>query len=289
MENNSVINLNTYLEYFKWEKRTITLLDSIGNKLQKKMQECKESHISVLCPNCDNHEKIKKTCQIRICERCETTRTYKIKKRLKPFIKLYMFPKLMTLTFSEHKLLTPNIKQKCELNCREFRRRMLEKGYPIDGVRFLEAKPKHDGFHIHFHYVIDSRRYIPQKLISNIWLEVTGNSYIVDIRKINQELGLMYALKYTSKPLDVRIFKSLGFSDWNIIKSYVSFFYKKRMFTKVGKFYNVVINIIKMPYLCQKCGSSDWIIDFNFEEPFEFQKEEIEECKDYGGENLWNY
>jgi len=263
---NNVIKLNSFLKTIV-KKTGNTSLDYIGNKLQKNMNNCKTHHITRMCCDCETYKPIPITCQIRICEKCEATRKYKINNRIFQYFKLFQHPKLLTLTFAEHEYPTHDVKRKCELFCREFRRRMLEAGYVFNGFRFLECVPKDDGFHIHFHYIIETRRFIPQKLISKVWLEVTGNSFIVDIRPISSKKGLEYALKYSSKPIQTEKFKKLGLTQQDIMKIYVQFFYKTRMWSKLGIFYNMKLQELKKRMVCSNCGSENYIILFYYQEP----------------------
>jgi len=53
------------------------------------------------------------------------------------------------------------------------------------GIWFFQIKfnSEYEQFHPHLHILLDGE-YVPQSLISSIWLDVTGDSSIVDIRKI---------------------------------------------------------------------------------------------------------
>lgn len=292
-EYNSVIPLNNFIGTTT-EKHGLTLLDITGNKLHNRMSKCQKKHIVLECM-CGELKKIPLNCQIRICPTCESVRKYKLDKRIFRYFQLFQYPKLLTLTLSQHRVPDKEMKGKIERYCRQFRRtlsdlphdlrlkyRVIGKGYKLSGFRFLECEPKEDGFHIHFHYILNQKYFIPQKLISEVWLKVTSDSFIVDIRPITKRKGLEYALKYASKPMDIFKFKKFGLTEKQIIKIYVELFYKRRMFSKIGIFYNINLKFELRRFKCSECGSTDWIIHFNYENPVipEFQT-------DWGGKN-WN-
>lgn len=76
----------------------------------------------------------------------------------------------------------------------------------------------------HIHLVIDTR-YIPQSLISELWEGITGDSYIVDIRKVNSgdlRQVAAYITKYLTKASNwegINLDKLAGFhliGSWNL-------------------------------------------------------------------------
>ena len=71
------------------------------------------------------------------------------------------------------------------------------------GAWFIEVKLSKDKarWHPHLHVIVEGS-YVDQKLLSRCWLHVTGDSYIVDIRAIdNARHRVMYVTKYATKPL----------------------------------------------------------------------------------------
>jgi len=69
------------------------------------------------------------------------------------------------------------------------------------GAAFLELTYNHERgcWHPHLHVVADGA-YLPQQELSSEWLQVTGDSYIVDVRLIRgKDQCLDYVTKYASK------------------------------------------------------------------------------------------
>lgn len=81
------------------------------------------------------------------------------------------------------------------------RRRKDWKEHVRGGAAFLEVKIGRDGlWHAHFHCVIEGSWW-DQKEISRAWHEVTGDSSIVDVRKISDDAeAAHYVTKYVTKP-----------------------------------------------------------------------------------------
>jgi hypothetical protein len=104
-------------------------------------------------------------------------------------------PKFLTLTLKKDGgKLTERLKGLWEMKKSLFRR-LREKGYAIDRWCGIIEPPNH------VHIVIDSD-YIPQKEISLIWKTITGDSYIVDLRKLSSSdpRGMAaYITKYLTK------------------------------------------------------------------------------------------
>ncbi len=64
---------------------------------------------------------------------------------------------------------------------------------------------KNVGWHPHLHSIVLLKNYLPQNLLSDAWLEITGDSMIVDIRRvIDLASGLVEAIKYPFKPADLK-------------------------------------------------------------------------------------
>lgn len=76
------------------------------------------------------------------------------------------------------------------------------------GAAFLEVKLSRDGgsWHPHLH-IITEGSFIEQKALSRAWHEVTGDSSIVDIRRVKENGDVArYVCKYVTKPADATIF-----------------------------------------------------------------------------------
>jgi hypothetical protein len=97
--------------------------------------------------------------------------------------------------------------------------------------------PKTNDFHIHLHLIVLRGKFWNQSDISDTWREVTGDSFIVDIREIKDiHKGVKEVCKYPMKPADLMAMPDDKFLE--VVKM------KKgtRMFTSGGCFYNVKLD-----------------------------------------------
>jgi hypothetical protein len=66
------------------------------------------------------------------------------------------------------------------------------------GLYAVEAVNKGRGWHVHLHVLVEGG-YVSQGLLARDWQELTGDSWIVDIREVDALYGLKYTLKYLKK------------------------------------------------------------------------------------------
>jgi hypothetical protein len=97
--------------------------------------------------------------------------------------------------------------------------------------------PKTNDFHIHLHLIVLRGKFWNQSDISDVWRDVTGDSFIVDIREIkNTHKGVKEVCKYPMKPANLMAMPDEKFLE--VVKM------KKgtRMFVSGGCFYNVKLD-----------------------------------------------
>jgi len=203
------------------------------------MKKCCRGKIRFYCEACGSEKEVNWTCGIRICKKCMHKRKYRFEKKYKKLFKSMKYPQMLTLTFKGHHKLSKEIKSRLYKYAREFFRRT-----GMDGVRVLEIIRKPDGYFYHLHCIVDVRFY-PYSKIKKIWYDVTGTSYITKMDKIKSDVGLWYITKYVSKPMN-----------WIDLEAYIDFFYKCRMVTKFGKYYNWKFKKERTyGVICKECGS----------------------------------
>lgn len=84
------------------------------------------------------------------------------------------------------------------------RRRQFWKRHVTGGVAFMELKYSHKGhrWHPHLHCLIEGT-WLDKKRLQSLWYEITGDSWIVDIRRpANNNTVAAYVTKYASKPFN---------------------------------------------------------------------------------------
>jgi len=149
--------------------------------------------------------------RIDVCEYCARKWYKKMRKKIKEGILKMDRPKLVTLTLKKDVRLRERYKDLFGMfqMCRRYLKR---RGYKIR--RFVAVKEEPN----HIHAVMDCD-YIPQHELSEIWRMVTGDSFIVDIRKVEKHRhkgAVNYLCKYLLKAVgNVKKYERIVQS-WNI-------------------------------------------------------------------------
>ena len=109
------------------------------------------------------------------------------------------------------------------------------KGY-FGGFEYT-FNPQTEDFHVHLHLIVLRGRFWNQSDISDAWRDVTGDSFIVDIRDIkNARKGVKEVCKYVVKSTDLMKMPDAKFLEVVRLKK------GTRMFVSGGCFYNVKLD-----------------------------------------------
>lgn len=96
-------------------------------------------------------------------------------------------------------LLDKLLKSFKRLRSRAFWRERVTAGLAVLEVKYI---PETKRWHPHLHVLL-AGKYLPQPMIKQAWLEITGDSYIVHIVPVNNKNAqIRYVTKYVTKPLD---------------------------------------------------------------------------------------
>jgi len=100
------------------------------------------------------------------------------------------------------------------------------KGWNVrGGMGNFEVTNTGNGYHVHLHLLLDSD-FIPQKQLSKLWLNITGDSKVVDVRVCSgTKEAIMEISKYSFKPADAVLWSDDMRLDFNVaLKNKVLFF-----------------------------------------------------------------
>lgn len=140
------------------------------------------------------------TCHSRFCKPCNSLRAYRMRARLAE--KLDDRPvRFITLTLKPSSDDLKSILNRLYSAFRKLRSRPIWRKRIVGGASFLEVKrgAGSGAWHPHIH-ILCQGRYIPQPELSQTWLDITGDSNIVDVRLVRQKRDTMYYVtKYTTK------------------------------------------------------------------------------------------
>lgn len=154
-------------------------------------------------------------------------------------------PSFMTLTLTKRRSGLHRMKSLWSLRNDLFRR-LRDGGYNIGSWVAVVEYPNH------LHICMDSE-YIPQREISKAWKSITGDSYIVDIRRIGNRASPAVVAKYLSKYLG----KSTGWPS-EVVQELKSF----RVVQSYG-LPKVERHWLKCPH-CGEVGGFAWTTDEDF-------------------------
>ena len=206
--------------------------------------------ISLYCFNCGYKHVIQLRCGRRSCPVCRKSHYSRLLRGYLELAKIMRAPKLLTLTTTPKETLTSD-------RLRELRRafqRLLHRKYFRDRIRgglyVIEVKRGAMGWNLHLHALIDAA-YLEQAIVSAVWRELTGDSYVVDVRQAHAPAGgLRYILKYLLKPPALNGQEAV----------YDCALKATRLVQTFGTAYRARLE--KRPLTCPACGSRDWLSEF---------------------------
>jgi hypothetical protein len=169
-------------------------------------------------------------------------------------------PKLLTLTLRNVPILTRKYIRGLRKSFTKLMHRKWYKERVRGGLQTIEIVNKGNGWHVHMHVMLDAD-YLPQKKIAKDWLEITGDSFMVDIREAGTvKEGLKYCLKYLSK---APVLSGHEEEYRDTVKGL-------RLVQPFGSIYGeLVMHLPSVP--CPECGSVRWIV-WGFELEPEFRR-----------------
>jgi hypothetical protein len=146
-------------------------------------------YMVVYCPKCGKGEKIKAFCHHKLCGRCQKILRYKKIEQYWTLVKGMKHPRFLTLTFKNVHYINKNMIKWQKACFRKFQddsyvRARLGGGIASwECLRVTEKRAKVRTWNPHIHIMYDGQ-YMRQSELVRIWRDITGNSFIVDIREI---------------------------------------------------------------------------------------------------------
>ena len=256
----------------EFRKRVVEQLQKEGKERKaEKFAECNERKLVTECEECGNPRAVPVGCGLRICPTCRIRQNNKLKEKYKDIVKNIYNPKLLTVTKKNVERLTKKHIQelrsdfnkllrrkstdgkKCikEVNGKEVKKEnYIGLGKKVRGGLYaIETKKtvENDNWNVHIHAIISSE-YIPQEKLSKTWEDITGDSKIVDIRKVSGERGLDEVLNYVAKEGEIQEVEDLV--------RYEEVMSHCKQIQAFGTLYD------KRPeeyhYECKECGCEKW-------------------------------
>lgn len=139
-------------------------------------------------------------CKDRFCTPCASERARSIGACVGEFAEKRVI-RFITLTLRQSKRGLREDVNRLYAAFVKLRRRAIWRNTQVGGVYFLEMKRRRggDGWHTHMH-ILSEGQWLSKSWLSHAWQEVTGDSYIVDIRLCDSsERAAQYVAKYAGK------------------------------------------------------------------------------------------
>jgi len=179
-----------------------------ARKVGLKLTMCRQ--VCWCCANSETQEPqlVPVTCKSRLCEHCSKERSDRLKPQIIAGCRRMDSPRFLTLTLATtQRTLTEELDRLGEC-FRRLRRTKLWTAHVTGGLYTIEVTwgKNSNGWHPHIHAIIDGT-YIEVAKLSAEWKRITGDSFIVDLRKCHSDRQLAnYLAKYvsgTGKPLKI--------------------------------------------------------------------------------------
>lgn len=146
----------------------------------------------------------------------------------------------------------------------------VEEGEYVEGSWSLgENEPVAVGamWHVHIHLVYDGD-YIPQRGLSDLWDEITGGSYVVDVREVKTVEGAYREIaKY--------VFKEEDINKWTVgmVEEFETVMERRRLYRTFGELYGQRMLPLEKKSECPGCGAINSMIPVGCLEDDLFQVE----------------
>jgi len=224
------------------------------------LQECRTSAWFVRNIESGKVSVIANHCGLRWCPLCAQARANYIRHSVTEWLKHADHPKFMTLTLKHSsKSLVEQVTKLYD----SFRKLRRHKGFTrlvTGGVWFFQlCRNKQRGeWHPHLHCIITGD-YIPYKYLRKLWLKITGDSDVVDIRAVVEPDRIASEVaRYASRPANLSSF-SLKL-DIELYKAMQG----KRICGKWGLFTKVTLSVQRNPDMRQweKIGSWSVVVEY---------------------------
>lgn len=142
------------------------------------------------------------TCHDRFCVPCGRHRATIISENLARLLDNSRY-RFLTLTLRSSDAPLANQLDRLIKGFRRLRQRCFWKERVTGGAAFFEVNwnPDTQRWHPHLHVLL-AGDFVPQPMLKAAWLDITGDSKIVDIREIKRRADVIwYCCKYSTKPL----------------------------------------------------------------------------------------
>jgi len=178
---------------------------SFGGKFSSRLGNCRKFAWFVQSSVTNKLRVMSSRCKLRWCPICRDVSRMIVTTSVEQWLRLQEYPKMITLTM-KHCDDDLSIQIKRLYDCfRKLRRRAYFQRLITGGVWFFQIKinPDTQLWHLHIHCLV-AGKFLPQKRLKALWLKITGDSYVVDIRPVKDLEGCSNEVaRYATSPADI--------------------------------------------------------------------------------------
>lgn len=142
------------------------------------------------------------SCRLRWCPICSRARSNYIRHQVAEWFDTADYPKFLTVTIKHSQNSLTDQINKIYDAFRKLRKDPFVKKYCTGGVWFFQIcwNPKRHEWHPHIHAIITGQ-YMDYRTLRGIWLKLTGNSDILDIKVVKDPKTVgSYVARYAARP-----------------------------------------------------------------------------------------
>lgn len=243
-------SLDTATNKFPFE-RLYELLCVLDPKAAARLRAC-GTPMPLKCKDCGVRTMIRFRCTLRVCPECSRVRAEKLRAVWQRVFRT--LGALRVIDYRKLSLLTLTIRTDGDVRSRLGRmircvNLFWKQTWGAErGSGALIAYEVGENYNVHAHILLHGR-YISHSRLVRIWREITGDSFVLDIRRVRGLDGaILEVLKYVTKGI-------VGGTDpYKIALIHMAFRGRRRVVTK-GVFYNIGVRVTDS-LACASCGGS---------------------------------
>lgn len=195
------------LDELEATKELYAKIDSADNKSRSSaLEECRKYAWFARNVETNRVHVVSNSCRLRWCPICSKARTSYIINNLSPWMMNRKVTRFMTLTMKHTDASLSDQIARLYSCFRTLRKHKWFKKHVSGGIWFFQVKlsPNRQNWHPHLHCIITGK-YIPKMELSKLWLKITGNSKIVDVKMVRDPSDTAtYVARYSARPAQLR-------------------------------------------------------------------------------------
>lgn len=191
--------------YLRAREIYATVDGTFAGKFSSRLQQCRKFAWFMQSSLTNKLRVMSSRCKLRWCPICRDVSRLIVTTAVREWLEVQRYPKMITLTLKHSDdPLQLQIKRLYD-SFRKLRRRAFFQNLITGGVWFFQLKYNKatEQWHPHIHCLV-AGKFLPQSRLKSLWLKITGDSYVVDIRPVKDvESCASEVARYATSPADI--------------------------------------------------------------------------------------